>query len=213
MRRPEDYDRCWSGLVSPRAWYETAHESQRDTNTLFEAWYRERASDIGSVLEIGCGAGVRYPTLFHDKRYVGVDVSQPAIDECLKRTTNPLHDFVCGEFGTAAPSTEHFDLVFSHAVLDHVYDVDLFLEASVRASAHWLYHTAYSGWFPEEREHTYRWSDVDGCYYNRLSPDAAVEQLTALGCVDAACQSSRAGSDGASWSRTGTLITAKVGGR
>jgi SAM-dependent methyltransferase len=179
VRRPDDYGAWWNAQTHPRAWYEAIDAGQAPQHEAFERWYRERATSIGSVLEIGCGAGVRYPSLFHDKRYMGIDVSRPAIDECLAHAL-PGHDFTVGDIADAR-ILARFDLVFSHAVLDHVYDVELFLEASVRASCARLYHTAYSGWFPEEREHVYTWSTAESCYYNRLSPGSVREQLDALG--------------------------------
>ena len=65
--------------------------------------------------------------------------------------------------------SKKFDLVFSHAVVDHVYDMDSFILKIINLSKKYSYITAYRGFFPELKKHKINWNNEDGSYYNDLS--------------------------------------------
>ncbi|MCE5190499.1 MAG: hypothetical protein LLG08_01800, partial [Actinomycetia bacterium] len=79
---------------------------------------------------------------------------------------------------------EKYDLVFSHAVVDHVYDIEAFVAACAGQSRGWLYLTSYRGWFPTLRDHVYAWDDWTTAFYNSLAPAQLLVQLHQLGCTD-----------------------------
>ena len=124
--------------------------------------------DIKTVLEVGCGTGIypiKFNNLFYNAKYTGVDISEKAIAYCKK---NSQFEFICGDF-LKVQLHQNFDLVFSHAVIDHVYDIDLFLSKLVKASNKYVYVSSYRGYFPDLNKHRMNWRDDDGCYYNDLS--------------------------------------------
>lgn len=182
--KPSNYGEWWNTNAKEVAWYQDIHDARASIHEAFMRWFAEhdRLDDpIRSVLEIGCGRGVRYPALFADRRYVGYDISRKEIEWCRTNLSNPRHEYILGDF-IADGIGQRFDLVFAHAVIDHVYDVDAFLRAALRATNRWVYLTAYRGWFPDLREHRYSWSDQDTCFFNDLSPTRVQGLLTALGC-------------------------------
>ena len=130
--------------------------------------YFESKKNVKTILEIGCGSGT-YPIeleyLFKGKKYVGIDIGKPAIEFCKK---NSKFEFICGNFIEIDLGSK-FDLVFSHSVIDHVYDIEKFLEKILKITDKYAYISAYRGYFPDLKEHTMRWSNEDGCYYNNLS--------------------------------------------
>ena len=62
--------------------------------------------------------------------YTGLDFSESGIDYCKQ---NSDFEFIAGDFIKMDLSGK-YDLVFSHAVIDHVYDPDLFLEKIAKAT-------------------------------------------------------------------------------
>jgi SAM-dependent methyltransferase len=182
--KPPNYGEWWNTNAKGVAWYQEIHHARESIHEAFVRWVaeRDRADDpIRSVLEIGCGRGVCYPELFADRRYVGCDISRKEIEWCRTNRSNPSHEYLAADF-IADGIDERFDLVFAHAVIDHVYDIDAFLRAVVNASNRWVYLTAYRGWFPNRRTHRYRWGEQEACFYNDLSPARIHSVLTALGC-------------------------------
>ena len=65
--------------------------------------------------------------------------------------------------------TEKWDLVFAFDVIDHVYDVELFIQNLVKATKKHAYVAAYYGYFPKLEKHSRKWDDKDGIYFNSLS--------------------------------------------
>jgi len=59
--------------------------------------------------------------------------------------------------------------VYSHAVIDHVYDIDVFLRNLLRSCKKYAYINAYRGFFPDLEKHEMKWRDDDNCYYNKIS--------------------------------------------
>jgi len=93
-------------------------------------------------LEIGCGTGI-YPInfreLFSDKSYSGINISESAIEHCKLHSN---FDFYCGDY-LQMNIEKKFDLVFSNAVIDHVYDIDLFLSKIIKSCKKHAYISAY----------------------------------------------------------------------
>jgi SAM-dependent methyltransferase len=120
------------------------------------------------VFEVGCGTGV-YPIklkeLFSNIKYTGIDISETAIKQCKK---NSSFEFLVGDF-IKLNISKKFDLVYSHAVVDHVYDMDAFVAKIVDVTKKYAYITAYRGFFPVLKKHRMNWNNEDGSYYNDFS--------------------------------------------
>ena len=136
--------------------------------------------DIKTVLEVGCGSGVypiKFKEMFSNMSYTGLDFSESCIDYCKQ---NSDFEFIAGDFIKMDLSGK-YDLVFSHAVIDHVYDPDLFLEKIVKATEKYAYVSAYRGYFPELKEHKMKWINRLACYHNSLSVNQLKKVLTKCG--------------------------------
>lgn len=142
--------------------------------------YIKNLSDVTTVLEIGCGMGIypiKFKNLFEKKDYVGIDIGEPAISYCRK---NSEFDFICGDI-LKTQFNKKFDLIFSHAVIDHVYDIDAFLTKIITTSKKYAYISAYRGFFPDLKKHEMTWDNEKGCYYNDLSVDQLKDKLLECG--------------------------------
>lgn len=130
--------------------------------------YFKSKSDVFSILEIGCGTGI-YPIgfkeLFSEKKYTGFDISESAINYCENHSN---FEFVCDDF-IKMELNKKFDMVFSHAVIDHVYDIDSFLSKIVKTCRKYAYVSSYRGYFPNLEKHNKFWINEESCYYNDLS--------------------------------------------
>ena len=62
-----------------------------------------------------------------------------------------------------------FDLVYSHAVIDHVYDIDAFVAKTISVCKKFAYLNSYRGYFPELEKHRSLWRDDAGCFFNDIS--------------------------------------------
>jgi len=148
-------------------WYSKLDCSWPKLHRNFIKFLKNKA-DVSSVLEVGCGTGL-YPIknkeLFSGMKYTGIDASKSAIEFCKK---NSRFDFICGDF-LKMNISKKYDLVFSHAVIDHIYDIDLFLTKIVKICKKYVYISAYRGYFPDLINHRKEWSNDEGCYYNDLS--------------------------------------------
>lgn len=148
-------------------WYEDIHNSNHLLHDNFKKYLQEK-NDIQTVLEVGCGAGV-YPiknrNLFSNMTYTGIDFSEAAISYCKKHSD---FEFICGDF-IKMNITMQYDLVFSHAVVDHVYDIDTFIRNIVTATKKYAYINSYRGYFPTLQKHKTNWFENEGIYYNDLS--------------------------------------------
>ena len=71
--------------------------------------------------------------------------------------------------------------MFSHALIDHVYDVDLFIEKIVQSSKRFAYITAYRGYFPDLENHVMRRNNLEGSYYNDISIKQLSKKLAEMG--------------------------------
>ena len=110
--------------------------------------YIKNKNDIKTVLEVGCGTGVypiKFKELFSNMEYEGIDFAGPAIEYCKN---NSEFNFMSGDF-IKMNLGKKYDLVFSHAVIDHVYDIPAFLSKIVQACKKYAYVSAFKGFFPE----------------------------------------------------------------
>jgi len=147
-------------------WYDKMHKSHEVQHEDFLKFLKIKEPE--TVLEVGCGTGY-YPTklkeLFSEIKYTGTDISETAIKQCKE---NSSFEFMAGDF-LKIDFSKKFDLVFSHAVVDHVYDMDSFILKIINLSKKYSYITAYRGFFPELKKHKINWNNEDGSYYNDLS--------------------------------------------
>ncbi len=130
--------------------------------------YINNKNDIKTVLEVGCGAGVypiKYQKLFDGKEYSGIDISKSAIEHCKTKSN---FNFQNGDF-IKMDIKNQYDLVFSHSVVDHVYDIDTFISQIVKATKKYAYIFAYRGFFPELVDHNMKYAKHQGCYHNEVS--------------------------------------------
>ena len=168
-----NYGKIWQEKLGDEQiqWYEGMHKSCLKMHDDFKEFLREKRPS--SILEIGCGAGyypINLKDLFIDKEYVGIDISETAIEFCKSRSS---FNFICTDF-LKKNIDRKFDLIFSHALIDHVYDIDLFIEKIIKSSNRFVYVTAYRGYFPDLEKHVMRRNNLEGTYYN----DVSIKQLT-----------------------------------
>ena len=110
----------WVGMYSEEAPY---HET-------FLEWLESHRRDTKSILEVGCGSGVYmtgHPKHFFGMVYTGIDISQSGIDYAK---ANAGAEFIAEDF-LQWDDDRVFDIVFSHCVIDHVYDPYEFLRKIV----------------------------------------------------------------------------------
>tara|TARA_B100001765_G_scaffold185248_1_gene129797 strand:- start:226 stop:909 length:684 start_codon:yes stop_codon:yes gene_type:complete len=168
-----NYGKIWQEKLGDEQiqWYEGMHKSCLKMHDDFKEFLREKRPS--SILEIGCGAGyypINLKDLFIDKEYVGIDISETAIEFCKSRSS---FNFICTDF-LKKNIDRKFDLIFSHALIDHVYDIDLFIEKIIKSCNRFVYVTAYRGYFPDLEKHVMRRNNLEGTYYN----DVSIKQLT-----------------------------------
>lgn len=142
--------------------------------------YIRSLENVRTVLEVGCGMGIypiKFKDLFENKEYLGMDIGQPAINFCKD---NSEFGFICGDL-LKTEFNKKFDLIFSHAVIDHVYDIDAFVAKIMSLSKKYVYISAYRGFFPNLDEHKMTWDNEKGCYYNDLSVTKLKNKLLEFG--------------------------------
>ena len=176
----EKYGKVWQEKFGDEQvqWYEEMHNSCLKMHDAFHKFLMEKSPT--TVLEVGCGAGY-YPRnlkdYFHGMQYTGTDISETAIEFCKSKSS---FNFICTDF-LKNNLNKKFDLVFSHALIDHVYDVDLFIEKIIDVSNRFAYVTAYRGYFPDLERHVMRRNNLEGSYYNDISIKQMSKKLTAIG--------------------------------
>ena len=178
IKGKKEYGSEWKGADDK--WYEKIHNSNYLIHDDFINYFNHRKTEIQTILEVGCGTGI-YPVknqkMFESFKYLGFDISQDAINFCKK---NSPYDFRCGDF-IKDDFNEKFDLVFSHAVIDHVYDIDSFLIKIVDTTKKFAFINSYRGYFPDMEEHKMKWRDDQACYFNDLSVNRIKQVLLDLG--------------------------------
>ena len=176
----EEYGNIWQEKFGDEQvqWYEKMHNSCLKMHDDFKKFLTERSPS--TVLEVGCGAGY-YPRnlkeLFTNAEYTGTDISETAIKFCKSKSS---FNFICTDF-LKNSLNKKFDLVFSHALIDHVYDVDLFIEKIIGATDRFAYVTAYRGYFPDLQKHVLRRNNTEGSYYNDISIKQVSRKLLDMG--------------------------------
>jgi len=149
-------------------WYEKIHNENTQLHENFMEFLETKRKSIETILEVGCGTGVypiKYNKLFNDLEYTGIDFSETNIEYCKKNST---FNFISGDF-IKMDLKQKYDLVYSHAVVDHVYDIDAFVINLIKSSKKFAYINAYRGYFPDLDKHDMKWRDDDNCYYNKIS--------------------------------------------
>ena len=176
----EKYGKIWQEKFGEEQiqWYEKMHDSCLNMHDDFKKFLAEKSPS--TILEVGCGAGY-YPRklkdLFTNKEYTGADISETAIKFCKSKSS---FNFICTDF-LKNNFNKKFDLVFSHALIDHVYDVDLFIEKIIQSSKRFAYVTAYRGYFPDLERHVMRRNNLEGSYYNDISIKQISKKLADMG--------------------------------
>ena len=161
-------------------WYEKIHDSNHILHNDFIKYFNEIKPNITSVLEVGCGTGIypiRNKEMFKDLKYTGIDFSKTNIEYCKN---NSKYDFISGDFIKMEIDTK-YDLVFSHAVVDHVYDIDMFITNLIKSCKKYAYINSYRGYFPELEKHKMEWRNEDNCYYNNISINQVEKVLLKIG--------------------------------
>jgi SAM-dependent methyltransferase len=160
------YGKFWQDF--DEEWYNDIHDPNYLLNENFKQFLNSHRDEIQTVLEVGCGGGV-YPIknkeLFSGMSYTGLDISQSAVEYCKK---NSQFNFICADV-LKIDKSKKYDLVFSHHVVDHVYDIDGFVRKLISLSKKFVYLSAYRGFFPDLDEHKMSWSEDYTCYFNDLS--------------------------------------------
>ena len=149
-------------------WYEGIHDENTKLHENFIEFLEAKRKSIQTVLEVGCGTGVypiKYSKLFNDLEYTGIDFSETNIEYCKNNST---FNFISGDF-IKMDVKQEYGLVYSHAVVDHVYDIDVFIMNLVKSCKKFAYINAYRGFFPDLEKHEMKWRDDDNCYYNKIS--------------------------------------------
>jgi len=180
----DKYGRWWSGEQCDEQWYRDIFSLRREAHERFMVWLETaaRMAPVMSTLEVGCGHSEFYGAVLSDYGYHGCDIAPPQVAACQRRYPDRRDNFFL------ADALRHdlrgpYDLVFSHAVIDHVGDIDLFLTRLAAASRRLLFVSCYNGWNDID-EHRYRWVDGLTCFKNEVSPHRARHTLEAAGCRD-----------------------------
>ena len=161
-----EYGKYWQKVDSD--WYDKIYEPNQQLHETFKRFLLVNKSTIQTVIEVGCGSGIypiKYKELFSGLNYTGIDISKPAIEHCKKNST---FEFLCGDI-LKMILNKRFDLVFSHSVIDHIYDIDGFIQKLIELSNQHIYIHSYRGFFPNIPEHKMNWKENTTCYINDLS--------------------------------------------
>jgi SAM-dependent methyltransferase len=162
-------------------WYMDMHNSCLNMHNDFKKFLHQKSPL--TILEVGCGAGyypINLKEIFTDIDYTGIDISESAVEYC--KSKSPFN-FVCTDF-LKESLNKKFDLVFSHALIDHVYDIDLFIEKVLEACKKFAYITVYRGYFPDLEKHVMRRNQLEGTYYNDVSIKQLRKKLLDMGLLE-----------------------------
>lgn len=171
------YGDTWQG--QDNEFYEQMHEHGIKKNEDFVNYLKTK-KDVKTVLEIGCGTGIypiKYSNLFENKSYTGIDISKSAINYCKKHSN---FKFFSGDFSKMELS-EMYDLVFSHGVINHVSDIDLFLKKTLDVCKKYAYINASHGYFPDLEKHDMKWAKNEAIFNTNMSVKQLTKSLTDFG--------------------------------
>ena len=173
--KPPNYGLWWKTNSADENWYKEIFEHRPHAHTFFMDWFGNLVRDgeeISSIFEVGCGRGIPYASYFKSIDYYGADLSEKEVQYCREKYGLPADRFFVLDVIAQTPERT-FDVVFSHAVIDHVYDINTFLAQLAKLTLHHLYISAYLNWFPRHMQHEYKWLEHVTCYHNAISPAEA----------------------------------------
>ncbi len=168
-----DYGETWQGLDDK--FYERLYKKGIKENENFISYIQNKKLD--NVLEIGCGSGMiprNHKELFN--YYTGIDVSKTAIEIARK---NSEFKFIAGDF-MKIDLQEKFDLIFSFAVINHVPNVNEFIEKIINHSNRYTYTYASHDQTIKHDEHKMIFAKNEGIFNTELSIEYIKKQLTGL---------------------------------
>lgn len=186
--KPEAYGHYWETGACSENWYDDIFQARAKAHHRFIDWFStcwREGTALNSVIEVGCGRAPFYPKLFAAHTYTGIDISKEVIAWCQSTYAPEKARFLQADVIAHTPDIKA-DLVFSHAVIDHVYDINGFLRACASMASKRVYIAAYFGWWPQRTEHVSNWHERDTCYYNELSVPLLHQTLKEMGCTDIA---------------------------
>jgi len=182
--KPVKYGTWWNTNGLDEAWYAKIYSLRTRAHEFFLNWVSDlirQGFKIESILEVGCGRGEPYRAIFQGYDYYGTDISEKEISYCREKAGRSADRFFVSD-----AVRDHlggpYDLVFSHAVIDHVYDINAFIQALAAASRGWVYISAYRSWHPRLEKHVYAWAEDLTCYNNYTSPLEARGVLEEMRC-------------------------------
>jgi SAM-dependent methyltransferase len=116
----EHFDELYrSSDGDPWGFYESSYEERKYDRTLNLTIDRHSASEVDSVLELGCGNGAftaRLTDVYPDADVLGVDISEEALSVARERVEGAT--FECAEMVEwVTDRTETFDIVFASECL------------------------------------------------------------------------------------------------
>ena len=175
---PPNFGAYWLGREVDPAAYEKMYDYRKGSQAQFRAWVSKVESAGGLInqpIDVGSGIGTGQTTLFADRNYIGIDLSEQVIRWANERATAG-HRFIQHDV-LKDPNGPTGDLVFSHSTIDNVYDPDEYLRALARRTTRLLYVANYRGFFNGLRDHRIQWDPKMGVCFNDVSPARAREVL------------------------------------
>lgn len=147
-------------MENPKAWldydenkYNEMYSNREITHNHFIKWVKFR-TEITTALEIGGGYS-KHKDLFQN--YTSIEINQK-----IKASYIINSDFMNYK------EPKKYDLVFSHAVIDHIKRPNEFILKSIKLAKKWVYHSIYRGCVYSSK-HQKPTIDRDGYLYNNLS--------------------------------------------
>jgi len=161
--------------------YSSIYKNNPKIHMTFREWLTTK-NDIKTVLEVGCGDGIYGRSIFTDKIYHGIDIGETAIAIAKSQDESSHHSYNCNDFikDIQYEDDSKYDLVFSHSVVDHVYDIDAFITKCIKNAKKYVYITAYFGYHPQLQSHEMTWRSDITCYRNKLSVPKLRELLNSM---------------------------------
>ena len=99
------------------------YPNYKDDNYIFYNWIRESIKPDSAILDLGAGAGIKWPYDFarQCRKVVGIDMDPRIMD-------NPnLTEAVCADFYKNEFEDNYFDIIFANNVAEHINNPETFL--------------------------------------------------------------------------------------